>query len=312
MTSPREEWSLATRRLGRRVLVFDRLDSTNTLAASLANDPANAGLAILADEQTAGRGQHGRTWLAAPAQSVLLSLVIAPPPELCRPAVLTAWAAVAVCAVIQQTIAQPPRIKWPNDVLLNERKVCGILIESGNPKSEIRNPNEIPITKKKIQNNPARPFEISNLELENSFGFRISDFGFRFFVVGIGLNVQQSAATFAAAGLPEATSLSQFTTHPLDTHILAADLIRQLDRDYDALCQGDLATLETRWQHHLGLLGKPVVAECADAKHHGRLVGLSFRGVELARPGVSSLVLVPERIQHLWEADEEDRGGGSF
>src|SRR6516225_9244551 len=130
MTAPREVWTLATRRLGRRVLVFDRLDSTNNLAATLANDPANEGLAILADEQTAGRGQHGRTWLAAPGQSVLLSVLIAPPPELCRPAVLTAWAAVAVCATIQRTLDQPPRIKWPNDVLLNERKVGGILIES--------------------------------------------------------------------------------------------------------------------------------------------------------------------------------------
>ncbi|MGH7171876.1 MAG: biotin--[acetyl-CoA-carboxylase] ligase, partial [Gemmataceae bacterium] len=130
MTPPREEWSLATRRLGRRVLVFDRLDSTNNRAAQLADDPANDGIAILADEQTAGRGQHGRTWLAAPGQSVLLSILLSPPPELCRPAVLTAWAAVAVCAAIHEIIATTPRIKWPNDVLLHDRKVCGILIES--------------------------------------------------------------------------------------------------------------------------------------------------------------------------------------
>jgi BirA family biotin operon repressor/biotin-[acetyl-CoA-carboxylase] ligase len=271
MTPPREEWSLATRRLGRRVLVFDRLDSTNNLAATLANDPANDGLAFLADEQTAGRGQHGRTWLAAPGQSVLLSLLVAPPPELCRPAVLTAWAAVAVCATIQQTIDQPPRIKWPNDVLLQGRKVCGILIES------------IAGGRAGRSNPPSSPW----------------------FVVGIGLNVQESAAMLAAAGLPEATSLTQFTTLPLDTHAIAGDLIRQLDRDYDALCQGDLATLETLWKQHFGLLGKHVVAECHDATHHGRLIALSFRAVELARQGKSSLVLAPERVQHLWEAGEE-------
>jgi BirA family biotin operon repressor/biotin-[acetyl-CoA-carboxylase] ligase len=282
MTPPREEWSLDTRRLGRRVLVFDRLDSTNNLAATLANDPANDGLAILADEQTAGRGQHGRTWLAAPGQSVLLSLLVAPPPELCRPAVLTAWAAVAVCATIEQTIGQPPRIKWPNDVLLNGRKVCGILIESsaGRRAGSVSDRREAPVA-----DAPGSPW----------------------FIVGIGLNVQQSAATFAAAGLPEATSLSQFTTDPLDTHAVASDLIRQLDRDYDALCQGNLATLEMRWKQHLGLLGKHVIAECHDATHHGRLIELSFRGVELARPGMSSLVLVPERIQRVWEAGGEER-----
>ncbi|MGH7224100.1 MAG: hypothetical protein ACRELF_12795, partial [Gemmataceae bacterium] len=121
------------------------------------------------------------------------------------------------------------------------------------------------------------------------------------FVVGIGLNVQQSAATFAAAGLPEAISLAQFASSPLDTHAVAAALIRQLDRDYDALCQGDLDTLETCWKEHLGLLGKHVVAECPDGRHHGRLIELSFHGVELSRSAEPSLVLAPERIQHLWE-----------
>jgi BirA family biotin operon repressor/biotin-[acetyl-CoA-carboxylase] ligase len=270
MTQPREEWSLDTRRLGRRVLVFDCLDSTNTRAAQMANDPANDGVAILADEQTAGRGQHGRTWLAGPGQSVLLSLLFSPQPELCRPAILTAWAAVAVCATIRRTIGLPTRIKWPNDVLLDDRKVCGILIESA------------------VRQSRQRP----------------ADGGLRMAVVGIGLNVQQSAEVFSEAGLPDATSLAQFTASPLDTHTVAADLICQLDRDYDALCQGDFGTLEASWKEHLGLIGKHVVAECHDGNCHGRLLKLSFHEVELARFGEPSLVLAPERIQHLWEADE--------
>lgn len=284
MTTPREEWSLNTRRLGRRVLVFDRLDSTNTVAARLADDAANDGIAILADEQTAGRGQYGRTWLAAPGQSVLLSLLAAPPPELCRPVVLTAWAAVAVCTTIQQTLDEPTRIKWPNDVFLHERKVCGILIESiaGRQTGGV---------------SPLIPTVAKNQGADASRSPR--------FIVGIGLNVQQSAETFASAGLPEATSLAQWTSHSLDTHIIAADLIRRLDRDYDSLCRGDLYTLETGWRERLGLLGKHVVAECHDATHRGRLIELSFRAVELRRPGVPSLVLSPERIRHLWEADKE-------
>jgi BirA family biotin operon repressor/biotin-[acetyl-CoA-carboxylase] ligase len=266
MISPRQEWKLDTRRLGRRVLVFDCLDSTNTQAAQLADDPANDGIAILADEQTAGRGQHGRTWLAPPGQSVLLSVPFSPPPQLYRPAVLTAWAAVAVCTIIAAIIDEPPRIKWPNDVLLRGRKVCGILMES----------------EKRCQ----EPF----------------------FIVGIGLNVKQSAETFAAASLPEATSLAQFSAVPLDTLTIAANLIRQLDRDYDLLCQGDLGTLEARWKEHLGLLGKHVVAECPDATHRGRLIELSFGTVGLARGGEPPLILAPERIQHLWEDDDKWHG----
>ena len=125
----REVWNLETRRLDPRVLVFDRVDSTNSLAAALSGVSGARGLALLADEQTGGRGQHGRTWVAPPRSSVLLSVLLYPPPELSRPAVLTAWAAVAVCEVVRHTTGAAPCIKWPNDVLIHGKKVCGILIE---------------------------------------------------------------------------------------------------------------------------------------------------------------------------------------
>jgi BirA family biotin operon repressor/biotin-[acetyl-CoA-carboxylase] ligase len=127
--TPREEWRLETHRLGRRVLVFDRLDSTSNYAALLAEEPANDGVAVLADEQTAGRGQHGRNWQCPPRSGVLLSLLLFPPPALRRPALLTAWAAVSVCETILHATGLQAKIKWPNDVLLRDRKVCGILIE---------------------------------------------------------------------------------------------------------------------------------------------------------------------------------------
>src|SRR5262249_51634389 len=118
MSEPREEWALATRYLGRRVLVFDTLDSTNNRASQLATDPTPDGVAILAHVQTAGRGQHGRTWTAPPRASVLLSLLLFPPPALRRPVLLTAWAAVSVCAAVREVTGLQARIKWPNDVYL--------------------------------------------------------------------------------------------------------------------------------------------------------------------------------------------------
>jgi BirA family biotin operon repressor/biotin-[acetyl-CoA-carboxylase] ligase len=131
MTQPRDIWNLDTRLLGRPTLVFAQLDSTNNYAASLAGDPANDGVAVITDEQTAGRGQHGRTWTAAPKASVLLSLLLFPSPPLRRPAILTAWAAVSVCETVRRIVGVQAKIKWPNDVVLKGRKVCGILIEQG-------------------------------------------------------------------------------------------------------------------------------------------------------------------------------------
>lgn len=124
-----EEWLLGTRWIGHQVRVYNSLESTNTEALSLAENSAHAGVVILARKQTAGRGQHGRTWEAPGDTSVLLSALVYPPSHIARPVVLTAWAAVSVCNTIQQITGSTASIKWPNDVLLGGQKVCGILIE---------------------------------------------------------------------------------------------------------------------------------------------------------------------------------------
>lgn len=131
IVDPREEWRLDTRRLGKKVLLFDEVDSTNDLAAFLAEDAANDGVVILADAQTSGRGQHGRSWQSPPGSSVLLSVLLFPPPAMRRPVLLAAWAAVSVCETIWQCTGLSAKIKWPNDVLVHHRKVAGILIEQG-------------------------------------------------------------------------------------------------------------------------------------------------------------------------------------
>jgi BirA family biotin operon repressor/biotin-[acetyl-CoA-carboxylase] ligase len=126
--TPDAEWQLETQHIGRRVMVYNSLESTNTVAASLANDENNNGLVILAREQTAGRGQHGRQWDCPPNMGVLLSVLLFPAESLRRPAVLTAWAAVSVCEAISSITGLQAKIKWPNDIYVQGRKVCGILI----------------------------------------------------------------------------------------------------------------------------------------------------------------------------------------
>ena len=255
---PTEDWRLDTRRVGRRVLVFDRLDSTNSYAGALAGDPAHDGLAVLAREQSAGRGQYGRTWECPANTGVLLSVLVFPAPELRRPALVTAWAAVSVCETVRVLTGLQARIKWPNDVLVRGQKVCGILTEQV-------------------------------LGVSGAGGI----------VVGIGLNVNQGAEVFAVAGLTEAASLAVLTgaTRPCDE--VARRLLAQLDEEYDRLCQGDLATLEACWTWRVGLLGKPVRAECADGSHSGRLLELGWDGVHLELPGGEMVCLRPESVRQL-------------
>jgi BirA family transcriptional regulator, biotin operon repressor / biotin---[acetyl-CoA-carboxylase] ligase len=111
--------------LGTPRLHLRRTDSTNQRARALAADGAPHGTLVTAAEQTAGRGRQGRTWSAPPGQSLLMSVVVRPPPRL-----LPLIAAVAVAEVAAERVdTGRATIKWPNDVLLDGRKLAGILVE---------------------------------------------------------------------------------------------------------------------------------------------------------------------------------------
>ena len=99
-------------------------DSTNERAKELADTGAPHGTLVTADEQQAGRGRQGRVWTAPPGSAVLMSLILRDLDE--RHALLPLAAAVAVCEACE---AASPRVKWPNDVWIDGRKVAGILIE---------------------------------------------------------------------------------------------------------------------------------------------------------------------------------------
>jgi BirA family biotin operon repressor/biotin-[acetyl-CoA-carboxylase] ligase len=120
--------NLRTRQIGRRVLVYEQTFSTNDVAAEYARNPQNAGLAVFAEEQTAGRGRRGSKWHSARGDSLLFSVIL--PACSVRHELLSLTCAVAVAEGIGQVGGRPAGIKWPNDIVLDGRKVAGILLES--------------------------------------------------------------------------------------------------------------------------------------------------------------------------------------
>jgi len=123
------KWKLKTRYLGREIISYNKIDSTNTAAYELAEQGLAEGAVIFADEQTKGRGRHGRTWYSAPGCGIYMSCVLRPhmaPNEIPK---ITLIAAVAVVKSIREYTGLAAMIKWPNDILVNGRKVCGILTE---------------------------------------------------------------------------------------------------------------------------------------------------------------------------------------
>ena len=179
LTSPRDNWQ-----------VLEEADSTNTVCKRLAADGAPDGTVVIADCQTAGRGRRGRSFVSPRGMGLYFSILWRPDcsPESLLP--LTALAAVAVCRAVERTGGVSPDIKWPNDLVLNGRKLGGILTE---------------------------------LSLEGESG-RVD-----YVIVGIGLNCRQSRSDFPPELADMAISLDMALSHSVKRAALAAALMEELD-----------------------------------------------------------------------------------
>ena len=142
--------------MGRALVCLETVDSQQRgHAAALAG--AADGLAVVAEQQTGGRGRRGRSFVSPAGQGLYLSVLLRPRCPLEEVSTLTAWTAVAVCTAVERVCGVRPGIEWPNDVILDGRKLCGILTE---------------------------------LELEAETA------ALRHVVVGVGINLTQTAADF--------------------------------------------------------------------------------------------------------------------
>jgi BirA family biotin operon repressor/biotin-[acetyl-CoA-carboxylase] ligase len=115
--------------IGRRIVHYFRIDSTNTAALRLAAEGGAHGTVILAEEQTAGRGRFGRTWYSEKSSGIYASVILRPNLAPAAAPVLTLMAGVAAQAAVACATGLNADIRWPNDLLLNGKKLCGILTE---------------------------------------------------------------------------------------------------------------------------------------------------------------------------------------
>ena len=180
--------------VGRELVVLEQVDSTNNeVKRRAAGSPE--GLAVLAETQTAGKGRRGRTYSSPAGKGLYLSFLLRPELELAQVLPITAWTAVAVCNGVEAACGLRPGIKWTNDIILNGRKLCGILTE---------------------------------LELEGESG------GLGFVVVGAGINVSQTEADFGPELAPLAVSLAQATGRVIRRDKLAGHVLTALNEMYAA------------------------------------------------------------------------------
>ncbi|MGM9606849.1 MAG: biotin--[acetyl-CoA-carboxylase] ligase [Oscillospiraceae bacterium] len=177
--------------VGGNLICLDSVDSTNNYLKKLADEGAPHGTVVLSGHQTGGRGRRGNSFLSPAGKGLYLSALLRPELPPMDVIDLTAWIAVAVCDAVEQVIGERPGIKWTNDIILRQKKLCGILTE---------------------------------LSLEGESG------ALSYVVAGIGINVSQNAEDFGPEVAPVAISLEQALGRTIRRADLAAAVIRALDR----------------------------------------------------------------------------------
>ena len=120
---------LDTRWAGRQIVHYPQTDSTNRRARLLAQEGAAHGTLVVADSQSAGRGRRGRSWISPAGEGIFMSLLLRPDVHPSQVAKLSLLTALAVAKAIERETGLDARIKWPNDIVIAGRKVCGLLLE---------------------------------------------------------------------------------------------------------------------------------------------------------------------------------------
>jgi len=246
-------------RLGTPCYAFQELPSTMDLAHQLASQGASEGTCVWAERQTAGRGRAGRSW-ASPPGGMYLSLLLRPSRNLDELAQLALVVGLATVQAIHELTKLSPTIRWPNDVLLNDRKVAGILVEAKSHAS----------SEKKIGD--VSNFQYGGQKIETS---RILSYA----VVGIGINV-----TTATHELPEgATSLYPWVNPAPDRFALTTALFQHLKQVYQQWNDRGFGLIRPVLLRWIGMFGQLVHLITARETFDGQALDLDDSGRLLVR-----------------------------
>jgi BirA family biotin operon repressor/biotin-[acetyl-CoA-carboxylase] ligase len=229
--------------------------STNSDVMALARDGAGEGVVLVADHQSSGRGRQGRRWVAPPGSSLLVSVLLRPPAGLAGCIGMTA--AVALAEAVEAVTGCVAGLKWPNDLLVDGRKLAGILAEADWPPG---------ITASGGWRQPAPHDRLP-------------------VVVGMGLNVNwPSPGDAAGAEVPDevsevAVALNRLVGEEVDRVALLVALLRQLELRYTALVQArSAAGVLDLWRQRSATLGQRVRVDLGVDDVEGTAVDVTDEG----------------------------------
>lgn len=224
--------------VGGRVYEIAAIESSNACLVEMGRAGARHGTVLIARDQTAGSGKGDRAWFSTKDGSLCLSVLLETGRSLAETAQLTLLAGVAMREAIVSTFGVAAGIKWPNDLLVGGRKICGILAEAA-------------------------------CDDEGELAFA---------VVGLGLNLSIRPYEFPTQLRPTATSLTAVSGRPVDRDDLIRVFLEVFDRWFELWRRSGLAAFAATWTEHALDVGRIVRLAEDDQETCARLIGLAEDG----------------------------------
>lgn len=231
---------LKTTDFARDYCYYVSLGSTNTIAKQIAESSnAPEGTVIVAEEQTEGKGRMGRQWVSLKNKGIYMSIITRPKIPINRAPQITLMLATVVARFISNHYHVPAKIKWPNDILIHQKKVCGILVEMSSDLDSIH---------------------------------------YAILGIGINLNQTAGELNMIENQHYMPTSIRNETDIVVNRRVCFANLLLELERAYQAFIENGFTAFKDLWEEYAYSIGKEITVHTHSSIIQGTLLGITDQG----------------------------------
>jgi BirA family biotin operon repressor/biotin-[acetyl-CoA-carboxylase] ligase len=241
--------------IGKNIFYEEKVDSTNSVARDLVIKGVKNGSIVISDMQEKGKGRNGKIWTSPCACNVYMSIILKPKfnPEVAHG--MTILAAVSVADAILEVTSLRPQIKWPNDILINSKKVSGILTEMS--------------TQNKIIEYIIVGIGINVNLMEDNIAEDIKDKATSLYI--------------------EKSKLFKNDAYPINRNKLIVSFLNKFDKYYEIFLSTGLSSILQSYQKYFEMIGKTVEISLENKKIKGQVVGIDSKGALLVKTGENEL-----------------------
>jgi BirA family transcriptional regulator, biotin operon repressor / biotin---[acetyl-CoA-carboxylase] ligase len=241
----------ARQKIGTKLICFSSIGSTNTWLLEHPEYLEMDGLVVQADNQTTGKGRKQRVWSGGKQNHLFCSLVLHLSYKLENIGLITLLTGLSINKALRKLTSRPFAIKWPNDILINNQKICGILCET-----KFQAPNLKPIV-----------------------------------VIGIGINVSGDSSQYPRNLKNKATTLEMVTNQQYDIIDIREKVLDEFELIYQISVSRGFETLINEWEQLSCSIGKKIYFDQAGSKKKGEILGLSQHGhLKVKIPGEDGII----------------------